>query len=99
DTFYPPGIRGSRIGIETTRQWRKQAAANPQEIRTMKLMIHDYESRNVGKSTQEFDLSKTLIRYWRRLRPLAAGWIAILLLSSEAFAATFRFASTSNRIY
>jgi parallel beta-helix repeat protein len=62
----------------------------------MKLMIHDYVSRSAGESTKEFDRWQTLIH---TLRPLAAAWLAVFLLSSEAFPATFRFASSSNRIY
>jgi hypothetical protein len=52
----------------------------------MKSMIHDHESRHAGKSMQEFYRWQTMIR---RIRPLVAGWIGVLLLSSEAFPATF----------
>src|SRR5580765_4028666 len=62
----------------------------------MKMMIHDNENRHDGESTHEYDRWQNMIR---KLRPLATGCVALLLLSSEAFAATFRFASTSNRIY
>src|SRR6185503_10652006 len=41
----------------------------------------------------------TMPHYLRLLQQLTMGAAALLLLSPQALAATFRFASTSNRIY
>src|SRR5262249_51543898 len=81
---------------KTMRQQRTQAIANPREIQVMKPTIHDHASRNAERSTEEFDDWQNLIR---SLRSVAAACVAAWLLSSDALAATFRFASSSNRIY
>src|SRR5262245_33581775 len=69
----------------------------------MKPMKYDHARRNDETSTQKSNHGQTVVtRYWRRIQALAPACAAVFLvflLSSDSFAATFRFASTSNRIY